>query len=216
MSNRKTKLVIFDLDGVLTDTARYHYLAWKQLAQKIGYPLSEAQNEKLKGVNREASLRLILEWANYTAAEDEFKRMLEEKNEHYLTLISRMNESERFGSVTEVFSLLRAHGISIGLGSSSKNAAMVLERIGLEEAFDVQIDGRHTQRSKPDPEVFLLAASQIGVSPSQCVVVEDAKAGVQAAKAAGMFCIGIGHESELSEADVCIPDLSHFNMELLQ
>lgn len=215
MSQKKTKLVIFDLDGVLTDTARYHYLAWKHLAAKLGYSLSEAQNEKLKGVNREESLRRILDWANIEVDEPEFSQLLHEKNEHYVQLISGMNETERFPAVLNVFNTLKLHGIKIALGSSSKNAEMVLQRIGLQNVFDVQIDGRHTSRSKPDPEVFLKAAAQLGFNSDQCVVVEDADAGAKAAKAAGMFCIGIGHKTEIPDADICIPDLGFFHLDLL-
>lgn len=216
MSAHKTKLVIFDLDGVLTDTAHYHYLAWKELSKKFNFDLSPSQNEKLKGVNREESLKRILHWAGVEVTDQYFKELLHEKNEHYIQLISSMNESERFPAVLEVFSLLRSQGIKIGLGSSSKNAELVLERIGLQGAFDVQIDGRHTQGSKPDPEVFLLAATHLKINPKECTVVEDAEAGVQAAKSAGMHCIGIGKNHDLPEADTCIPDLSLFGLHLLR
>lgn len=208
-------LAIFDLDGVLTDTAHHHYLAWKKLAQKIGYELTEEKNELLKGVSRSDSLLRILEWANIAPESIPFDDWLEEKNAHYLQLISDMRKDELFDGVEALFKQLQLNKIGIALGSSSKNARMIIDKLEITPYFDVVIDGNSVERSKPFPDTFLAAADQYGVDPANCVVFEDAPAGVMAAKNAGMACIGIGSAEMLPNADHCIPAISSFNLEIL-
>jgi beta-phosphoglucomutase len=207
-------LAIFDLDGVLTDTARHHYLAWKKLAQKIGFQLTEEQNELLKGVSRSDSLLRILEWAGISSDGIPFDEMLEEKNTHYLELIAHMHKGELFQGVEELFKQLKERHIGIALGSSSKNARIILDKLEITQYFDVIIDGNSVSRSKPQPDTFLAASNKFGVQPVNCVVFEDAPAGVMAAKNAGMACIGIGSAEILPDADLCIPAISSFTFEL--
>jgi beta-phosphoglucomutase len=198
------KACLFDLDGVLVDTAIYHFQAWKNLGTKFGYTLTEEQNEQLKGVSRVESLNRILAWANYSATEEEKSTWLIEKNENYLELISNMNPSEILPGVLDFLQEIKTQGYLIALGSASKNAEVILRKTGLISWFDAIIDGNHVQKSKPDPEVFLKGAEALGVSPENCIVFEDASAGIEAAKRAGMKAIGIGDPSILGEADQVI------------
>ncbi len=199
------KAVIFDLDGVLTDTAVHHYQSWKAIAAKFNYELTEEDNEKLKGVSRADSLSLILNWAtaqqgkNYllwdaSVSKAEFSDLLIEKNNHYLSLIKELGEKDILPGVIGFLELLSQNGCAIAVGSSSKNARFILEKLGLLSHFAAIIDGNAVKNTKPDPEVFLLAAKELGVDPKSCLVIEDAPSGIQAAKKAGMKCIGVGHE----------------------
>lgn len=207
MLNR-IKGAIFDLDGVIVDTAKYHYLAWKQLAEQRGIPFTERDNERLKGVSRMRSLDIILELGGLTTLPDEEKEaMAAYKNELYLDYISRMGESEILPGAKEYMASLRAKGVRIALGSASKNAAFILERVGLSGLFDAVIDGTKVSKAKPDPEVFLVACESLGLTPRDCAVYEDAAAGVQAAKAAGIYVVGIGTADALGEADEVVAGL---------
>jgi beta-phosphoglucomutase len=211
------KACLFDLDGVLVDTAIYHFQAWKNLGKKFNYELTEEQNEQLKGVSRVESLNKILAWANYSATEAEKSEWLVEKNEEYLRLISNMNPSEILPGVVEFLTKIKELGYQIALGSASKNAEIILQKTGLIDWFDLIIDGNKVNKSKPDPEVFLKGAEGLGLSPEHCIVFEDAQAGVEAAKAGNMKAIGIGDAETLKLADKIIPNFIGVNaVELLQ
>ncbi len=189
----KYKAVIFDLDGVICHTDHYHYLAWKQLADKIGVYFDETINNRLRGVSRMESLEIILERLDGDSLTSEEKvRMAEEKNAIYKELLKEMSEKDLSGEVKDTLDKLRAGGILLGIGSSSKNARFILGQIGLGDYFDAISDGNNITKSKPDPEVFLMAAEYLKVKPEECLVVEDAKAGIDAARAAGMDSAAIG------------------------
>ncbi|MEM9023896.1 MAG: beta-phosphoglucomutase [Bacteroidota bacterium] len=198
---------IFDLDGVIVDTARYHFQAWKRTANRLGIPFSEQDNEHLKGVSRAKSLDWILRKGEQTLDADTHARLLVEKNDHYLTFIERIDHREILPGVAAFLDRLRKLDCRIALGSSSKNARVILERIGLIDAFEAIVDGTKVTRSKPDPQTFLMGASALNLSPESCVVFEDAVSGVLAAKAAGMYTIGIGSPEILQAADRVIPSL---------
>ncbi len=200
------KACLFDLDGVLVDTAIYHFQAWKNLGKQFGYELTEEQNEQLKGVSRVESLNKILDWANYSATQEQKSAWLIEKNEDYLRLISNMNPSEILPGVLDFLQQIKDLGYKIALGSASKNAEIILEKTGLMPWFDLIIDGNKVSKSKPDPEVFLKGAEGLGLSPETCIVFEDAQAGVEAAKAGNMKAIGIGEAETLALADKIIPN----------
>ena len=200
------KACLFDLDGVLVDTAIYHFQAWKNLGKQFGYELTEEQNEQLKGVSRVESLNRILDWASYSATDEQKEIWLKEKNDNYLHLISNMNPSEILPGVVDFLGQIKAEGYKIALGSASKNAEIILEKTGLMPWFDLIIDGNKVSKSKPDPEVFLKGAEGLGLSPLDCIVFEDAQAGVEAAKRGGMKVIGIGEADVLTEADKVIPN----------
>ncbi|MFM1878576.1 MAG: hypothetical protein RLZZ241_1442 [Bacteroidota bacterium] len=195
------KGIIFDLDGVIVDTAKYHFLAWKKLAEQLGIEFTEADNEHFKGVSRVRCLEILLEMGNLEVSEVQFQAFLTEKNEDYLEYISRMDSSEILPGVKEMLDKLKSCNVPIALGSASKNARSILEKVGLLSYFNAVVDGNDAVRAKPDPQVFLVAAKRIGVPPENCVVFEDAKAGILAANAAGMLSIGIGDAQILSQAN---------------
>jgi beta-phosphoglucomutase len=199
------KACLFDLDGVLVDTAIYHFQAWKMLGENFNYQLTEEQNEQLKGVSRVESLNRILGWANYTATAEQKEVWLIEKNENYLQLISTMNPAEILPGVLDFLGQIKELGYKIALGSASKNSEVILTKTGLLPWFDLIIDGNKVTKSKPDPEVFLKGAEGLGFQPEECIVFEDAQAGVEAAKKGGMKAIGIGEADVLSQADKVIP-----------
>lgn len=192
---------IFDLDGVIVDTAKYHYLAWKNLADELGIQFTEDDNEKFKGVSRKRCLEILLEMGNISVSKEQFDLWLQEKNEDYLKYISKMDKSEILPDVPKVLEYLKEKGIPMALGSASKNAVSILKKVELMSYFDAIVDGTQVTKAKPDPEVFLIAAKKIGVKPKNCVVFEDALAGIEAANAAGMESIGIGDVNILSDAD---------------
>ena len=200
---------IFDLDGVIVDTAKYHYLAWKRLANSLGFDFTEADNEHLKGVSRLESLKLILKLGSVVLDQAAFDAALVDKNGWYLDYINKIGPEEILPGVSEFLNDVRAKGIKTALGSASKNAVLILERIKLLDQFDVIVDGNKVVNAKPDPEVFLKAAREIGVAPTDCLVFEDAVAGVQAALNANMKVIGIGHENVLQHADLVIANFQH-------
>nr|WP_233516803.1 beta-phosphoglucomutase [Paenibacillus curdlanolyticus] len=195
------KGALFDLDGVLVDTAKYHYLAWKQLAEELGFAFTEADNERLKGVSRTRSLEIVLEVGGVSLSEAEKHRLAEEKNERYLQYIRNMDESELLPGAKAYLLQLKEQGVRIALGSASKNAVFILEKVGILELFDSIVDGTKVSKAKPDPEVFTLGCHELGLTPQDCVVFEDAEAGVQAAIAAGMYVVGIGSEAILGAAN---------------
>jgi beta-phosphoglucomutase len=201
------KGAIFDLDGVIVDTAKYHYLAWKWLAEQKGITFTEQDNERLKGVSRMRSLEIILELGGLTLTEEEKESLAAQKNELYLEYIKKMDESEILPGAKAYIIALREKGVKIALGSASKNAVFILERVGLSDLFDAVIDGTKVSKAKPDPEVFLVASEALSLPPEDCAVFEDAAAGVQAAKAAGIYVVGIGSSDVLSDADEVIDGL---------
>lgn len=207
--------VIFDLDGVLTDTAHYHFQAWQALAHSLGIAFTEQDNEHLKGVDRLGSLRLILQKGGLTLPAAEEERLMARKNAHYLQLIAGMTAADLFPGVRELFARLKQSGIKLGLASASKNAAFVLQRLGIAGEFDAIADAATVKHSKPDPEIFLQAAALLQIAPEHCLGVEDAAAGVTAINRAGMRTIGIGQPEQLREALMVFPTLQALDAELL-
>jgi beta-phosphoglucomutase len=204
---REMHAAIFDLDGVIVDTAKYHYLAWKRLANEHGFDITEADNERLKGVNRTRCLEILVEIGGLTFDEATKEKMAAQKNSWYVESVQHMDASEILPGATEYLHSLRARGIKTGLGSASKNAPLILERLGILSLFDSVVDGNKVARAKPDPEVFLRAASELNVLPASCVVFEDAEAGIEAAHRAGMGAVGVGNPATLKEADMVIAGL---------
>lgn len=205
--------VIFDLDGVLTDTARYHYLAWKQLADELGIEFNETINERLKGIDRMGSLEIILEKSPKAYSLEEKLAMAAQKNLHYVEMVKTMTPTDTLPGALALLKKLKSKNIKVGLASVSKNAPLVVERLGISAFFDAIADAQRVKRGKPDPEIFLMVAEALGTEPKYCIGFEDAVAGVQAIKRAGMFAIGIGDPDILMEADEVIPDLTAFKIE---
>jgi len=207
---------IFDLDGVIVDTAKYHFLAWKRLADQLKIRFNEEDNERLKGVSRMDSLEIILELGQMRLDAKLKEEYASLKNKWYVDYISRMKPEEILPGSLEFIHELKQASIKVAVGSASKNTPMILERVGLNGMFDAIADGNIVHKAKPDPEVFLTAAKLIGLEPRKCVVFEDAVAGVQAALNAGMFCVGIGSEKVLKEAHYIVPGLNKMNLKKLQ
>lgn len=207
---------IFDLDGVIVDTATYHYEAWKRLANSLGFDFTHEQNEQLKGISRMDSLDLVLGWGNTQKSPVEKIQLAQQKNAWYLELIGQMKADEILPGVRPFIEELKAAGVRIALGSASKNSAEILERTGISDFFDVIVDGNSVSRSKPDPEVFSRGAELLGLAPENCVVIEDAAAGVEAAHRAGMKVIGIGDPQVLKNADLVIPGTQKLNIDDLK
>ncbi|QOD60871.1 beta-phosphoglucomutase [Polaribacter haliotis] len=207
---------IFDLDGVIVDTAKYHYLAWKNLANELGFEFTKEQNELFKGVSRKRCLEILLEIGEVEATQEQFDTWMIEKNVDYLKYIENMDASEILPDVPKILDYLKDRNHPIALGSASKNAQPILEKVGLLSYFDVIVDGNNVTKAKPDPEVFLLAAKQLGVNSSDCVVFEDAVAGVQAANSAKMISIGIGDEKVLSDARYNFKDFTEIDTNFIQ
>ena len=206
---------IFDLDGVVVDTAKYHFIAWRALARELGFDFTHEDNERLKGVSRMQSLDILLEIGGKQFPEAEKVAMAEKKNTLYVSYIEKMNPEETLPGVEQFLRELRGKGIKTALGSASKNAPLILERIGLAGWFDVIVDGNSISEAKPNPEVFLKGAEKLGVLPERCVVFEDAIAGVEAARNANMYCIGIGEPVNLGLADLVIPGFDGFTVDVL-
>jgi beta-phosphoglucomutase len=186
------KAVIFDLDGVIVSTDEFHYLGWQKLADEEGIAFNRTINERLRGVSRLESLEIILEKAEKQYHEEEKKAMADRKNRYYRELLNTLSPADILPGAMELVIRLKSAGIKVAIGSSSKNTPFILEKIGLAETFDAVSDGNQIKRSKPDPEVFLLAAAKMQISPEYCLVVEDADAGVEAALNAGMKCLAVG------------------------
>lgn len=200
---------LFDLDGVLVDTAKYHFLAWQRLAEELGITFTHEDNERLKGVSRMRSLDIILEIGQVTLDESQKITLADKKNEWYKEYIMKMDESEILSGVAEFLAHLKAQGIKIALGSASKNAPIILERTGLAKFFDAIVDGNDVSAAKPDPEVFLLGAKRLGLNPDECIVFEDAQAGIEAAQAGGMKVVAVGTEELLKGGDLYIQDMAN-------
>lgn len=208
---------LFDLDGVIVDTARFHYLAWAELARSLGFAFTPEQGEATKGVSRMASLEIVLRAGDmqerFTSAEKE--RMATEKNTRYLALVARMTPRDVLPGARAFLASLPAHGVKVVLGSASKNAGEILDRCHLRSLFDAVVDGTLVSAAKPDPEVFALGARFVGAEPSACVVFEDAAAGIEAATRAGMRSVGIGGSETLRHATMQLAGFEGFTFEQL-
>jgi len=206
---------IFDLDGVIVDTAKFHYLAWRKLANNFGFDITEDQNEQLKGISRVKSLEIILEWGKVNLSQDEFMEQMALKNDNYLSYISTMTKKDLLPGVSNVIDYLSENNIPFALGSASKNARIILEKTGLIQKFDAVVDGNDVTKAKPNPEVFLIAASQLKIEPENCIVFEDSVAGIQAANAAEMISVGIGEKDILNEADFIFSDFNEIKIDFI-
>ncbi len=209
------KGIIFDLDGVIVDTAGFHYLAWKHLANHLGFDFTEEQNEDFKGVSRVRSLELLLEIGNKTASQDEKDKWLKSKNDEYLSYIDGMTQDDILPGVLKVLDYLKAKKVPIALGSASKNAGAILKRVNLYKMFDATVDGNDVSKAKPDPEVFLIGARELGIDAVDTIVFEDSIAGIQAANIAGMVSVGIGDAEVLYEADYNFNDFTEIDNQLI-
>ena len=212
----KIKAGIFDLDGVIVDTAKYHYLAWRRLAHELGFDFSSEHNERLKGVSRLRSLEILLEVGGMKLSDNEKKDAAHRKNGWYVDYISTLSPDEILPGAKEFIVEMKQEGLKIALGSASKNAGLILQRLQLNELFDAIIDGNKVTKAKPDPEIFLKAAEDLHVQAIECVVFEDAQAGVEAARNGGMFCIGVGDPDILIKADIIIPGFKGLSWQKMQ
>ncbi|MBC3861171.1 beta-phosphoglucomutase [Undibacterium jejuense] len=210
MNKQAIEAVIFDLDGVLADTAHFHFLAWRELAQTQGIDFDETFNECLKGVDRMASLELILRQSSRNYTHEEKQVLANKKNQHYQQLTATMTPADLLPGAREALEAVRSAGLKTGLASVSKNAFFILERLEIRDCFDDVVDAALLTHTKPHPEIFLTAANHLGIDPSACIGVEDSLAGITSIKAAGMFALGIGSANVLTDADLVIPDLRHF------
>jgi beta-phosphoglucomutase len=210
------KAVIFDLDGVLVDTAKYHYLAWKRLAEELGIEFSIEDNERLKGVSRMQSLEIILEIGNTKLDPDRKIEVAEKKNAWYVEYISKLTPEDILPGVIGFLKSIKANNIKVALGSASKNSMLILDSLNLTSYFDAIIDGTKVSKAKPHPEVFLKGAEALNVLPNQCIVFEDAEAGVEAAINAGMYCIGIGSKDILKKAHLVLSGFSDTTFDKLE
>lgn len=202
------KAVIFDLDGVVVDTAKFHFVAWNDIAKQFGFEINAHQNEQLKGVSRIKSLDLILEWGHIKLSQEQKTLLLNQKNEAYLAAVNSLNKADILPGILEVLTYLKSKNIPVALGSASKNALPILQKLGINTLFNVIIDGNIVQKAKPDPEVFIQAANKLHVLPEHCLVIEDAKAGIDAANNAKMTSIGIGNKKILINASYVLEDTS--------
>lgn len=202
------RAVIFDLDGVLVSTDELHYEAWLQIARQEGIPFDRAVNDRLRGVSRMQSLAIILERAGQSYSQPEQEALAAQKNEHYRALLQTLTPAALLPGARETLCALRGRGIKTAVGSSSKNAPLILQRLQIEPLFDAVSDGNGLQHSKPHPEVFLRAAERLGLPPRDCLVVEDAEAGIQAAKAAGMPAAALGSARACPAADYRLEQLA--------
>jgi beta-phosphoglucomutase len=207
---------IFDLDGVIVDTAHFHFLAWKKTAAELGFELTEELNEKLKGVSRIDSLQKILDWAKVSIDQDKFDRLTKEKNEEYLSYVNQMTKKDILPGVYKFILNVKDKGYPIALGSASKNAPHILNKVGLLELFDSIVDGNSVTKAKPDPQVFLIAAQNLKVAPEECIVFEDSQAGIKAANLAGMTSVGLGDSSVLVEADEVFNNFNEIKLEFIE
>lgn len=211
-----TKGLLFDLDGVIVDTAKYHYLAWKQLAAELGIQFDEKDNERLKGVSRMANFEIILSLDSRTMPQEEKEACCKKKNDIYVAYINKLQQEEILPGVREFIEDTRKKGYKIALGSVSKNAPLILERLAITDLFDKIIDGTKVEKAKPDPEVFLKGAQELEIQPEDCIVFEDSVAGIEAAHNGGMKAVGIGKKVMLAESDLVIPGFANIDIDTLR
>ncbi len=207
---------IFDLDGVIVDTAKYHYLAWRNLANELGFDFSENQNEQLKGVSRVRSLEILLDIGKIDLSEDQKQKLLTKKNKEYLEYVNRMTADEILPGINELLNFLDQKNIKYALGSASKNAPLILKKVGLFNRFTAIVDGNDVSKAKPDPEVFLIAAKKLKKDPVDCIVIEDALAGIQAANNAKMISVGIGDKNILKDADFILNNTNELTIDFAE
>jgi len=208
---KRIRAFIFDLDGVITDTAEYHYQAWKRLADEEGLSFNRQENEKLRGISRRASLEIVLK--GRSISEDRIKELMDRKNSYYLSFIAEMSEKDLLPGAVALLEDLEKKKFKLALASASKNARQVIENLRIGSLFDVIADGNSVEKTKPAPDLFLFAAERIEVAPQECVVVEDAEAGITAAKAAGMIVVGIGPAERVGRADYIYPAVAEISLE---
>jgi beta-phosphoglucomutase len=209
----KIEGIIFDLDGVLTDTSRFHYIAWKRIADELGIYFDEKINERLKGVDRLTSFEIILERSIRPFTSEEKEKFADQKNNHYLELIKNISPLDLYPGVTELLEQIKAKGIKLALGSASKNALAIIKKLEIEIYFDAVVDANKIIKGKPDPEIFITAADLLGLRSGRCAVLEDSAAGVLAARSAGMLAVGIGDKSILNNADLIYPNIKDVVLE---
>lgn len=207
---------IFDLDGVITDTAEYHYLAWKALADEMGWKFDREVNENLRGVSRIDSIEIIAAHNEVNMEESELSEIANKKNDLYVQSLEKITPADYLPGVKRLLDTLTEKGYKIGLGSASKNAQMVLKKLQATEYFDVIGDGSSVSKSKPAPDLFLFVADALGLKPEECIVYEDAESGVDAARAGGFRSVGIGPEDRVGHADLCFPDMQSASFEKIQ
>lgn len=210
------KGLIFDLDGVLVDTAKYHFLAWKEIAAELGIPFDEKDNELLKGVSRQRSFEIILELSGMEMERSRQEEYCKKKNEIYLEYIHKLTEKDVLPGAVGFLSHAREQGYKISLGSASKNAKYILERLDIRSFFDAIADGTNVSKAKPDPEVFVKGAQMLGLLPEECVVFEDSAAGILAAHNGNMKAVGIGSAEHLPDADILSDSLEHITIEEIE
>lgn len=206
---------IFDLDGVIVDTARFHYLAWKEIADELKIEFDETENEKLKGVSRKESLKILLQNANTKISDREFTALMDKKNKIYIDFVQQMNSSDILPGVLETLNFIKNSNFKTALASASKNAQLVIDKIGLNVVFDVIVDGNAAVQPKPSPEIFLMATQKLNAKPENCVVIEDSAAGIEAAISANMKCIGIGKPEFLGRADFVFNGFNEITIDFL-
>lgn len=207
------KAFLFDLDGVLVDTAHYHFLAWKQVCDSLGIEFTLHDNEKLKGIDRRNSLRILLKLGGKELSPAEFDKWLVKKNDIYLDMIKKLGPQDLFPGVLKLFNALKENNIKIGLGSASKNAKVILDKLEISQYFDAIVDGNMTTLGKPDPQVFLLNADKLGVEVENCTVLEDSEAGVDAAITANMKVVGIGSDPSIQHADLVYKNIEEIELD---
>ena len=211
------KAVLFDLDGVITDTAEYHYLAWKALAEELGIEgVNRSFNEQLKGISRDDSLQKILDLGQLTVSSEEFAELADRKNRNYVDMIQKVSPRDIYPGILELLRALREKGIKIALASASKNGPFLLKQMDIEDYFDAVADPAKIAVSKPAPDIFLAAAEQVGVPISACIGIEDAQAGIQAIQAAGALPVGVGKAEDLGASIDLVPDTSHLTLTYLE
>ena len=208
------KACIFDLDGVIVDTVPAHFVAWKSIADELGIPFNEEDNEHLKGVSRTDSMKRILAMGGMEKSEEEILELTTRKNNIYVEIISKMTRDDILPGVVDFIDLLIKSGISIAIGSSSKNTPTILSAVGLDKTFPTIVDGNQVKNSKPDPEVFLKGAAKMGHKPEECVVFEDAISGVEAAINGNFKCVGVGDSNVLGKAHKVVPNLKDIDLDL--
>lgn len=211
----KIDACLFDLDGVLVDTARYHYLAWKRLCNELGFDLTEEENEDLKGISRAKSLDILLDKGSIVLSDSQKEKYMAKKNEWYLEYVNKMDEDELLPGARNFLDQCQDMGKKIGLGTASKNAMRIIEKLKIVDLFDVIIDGTKVSKGKPDPQTFSLGAQALKLHPSRCVVLEDSIAGIEAGIAGGMYTIGVGSPETLKRANIVIPGFQNVGIDIL-
>jgi len=212
---REIECILFDLDGVLTDTSKLHYQAWKKLADEIGIYFDESINQRLKGVSRKESLEIILESSEYSYSEQEKEKLAEIKNTYYKEMIESLGPQDLYAGVEELLQNIKTRQLKTVLASASKNASFIIKRLEIENYFDYIVDANYIKNGKPDPEIFIKGAEKVQANPENCVVIEDSIAGLIAAKRAGMIAVGIGNSELQNYADFIFESTGKVDIDFL-